>query len=523
MMNIRRNIGVIFILIDWLHIATTCASLSSSDLNPSINGERKSDSMHWNLNHQEAWTLNRMGLKLSRDEFNSTESPLLKHQQPPVEGSNYFEPHWRLTNVLKKVLLRFNLGQCCPPWINLTQQSNEIQDEQRRLSGKNYNKQTPLKSQELLRELKFVFVNITYLSIDGQVGETTWEKYYNFYDDVQYYLRLMMLADNLLLDFESHETSSQTSFTSTISPVDLMTKQYFKFHNEIDFMRQFKRQLASIRFKIARDPIISSFLNEYLQSKTVTINVNRPNVNLEEDTFINVNVNFDLYETFISRTEFGRSYSKNISMIRECVQVFDMICSHLAVINFPSNLTRPSKQYDMIRKMSLELYRIRHELLENINLRILNQHKEIKRIFNKLNDLVAERPEIRLLGDEFDTNNIVEHDSLDILTSFSQNVKLLAHLLDHYTTNNMTQQSFYNQLSGLPEDFILLGLAISHEYETREMPQYNRYLYQLDSNDKLYQVHEQSGSNLTQQNDNSTSRVDTARQGNQPFLSKLFG
>lgn len=466
-------------------------------------------------------SVNQGGLRLTRDEFQSIESPFKRHR-PPAGAQDRSQT---AANALKKVLLRYKLNECCPSWNNLSQMQ-EVQEEQRRLFGGRSQKSISLlKRQELLGELKRAFFNITYLSIDGRTGEGPWEKYYKFYDDVQYYLRLMIVAENYLEQLELEQLVPLGNNTNHVG--DPSSAKLGSIEDDIDFRRQFKRQIGSIKYKISQDPIISSFLSELLATGNTTAAQDRLE-NVKHKSLVALNENFELYETFIRYTEFGHHYARNISMVRESVQVIDQLCAHLAQINFPSNFTRPSKQYEMIRRMSYELYRIRHDLLERINLRILSQHPDLKRIFNKMNDLVAERPEIRMLGDEF--GSLSDQDSVDASedpAEFSQNVRQLAHLLDCYTLNNMTQLTFYTKLSELPEDFITLGLTVAREYETKELPQHDRFLNQL-ANLNSDQSDDQRAANGTHDGGNATStstadNSDSARQSNRPFLSKLFG
>ena len=505
------------------------------------------------------------GLQLARDEFNTTEDPFKRSKfaiSVKSSGGSAAAAASSTKEVFalfKKVLLRYDLDECCPSWTNLTQNA-DILEEQKRLLGKNSGKQSTLKASELLNEIKQVYVNITYLSIDGQQGDNELEKYYKFYDDVHYYLRLMIVAQNYLTELEQRIAAADVAATaavanrsasSVVSDIDraindLKTKHKLQ-QEDIDFKRYFTRQIRSISFRVSQDPILSSFIQELLLSSSDSEGAqlltpsarlddanNQQKQQLEEknstqskldnhsgrDKFV-LNENFESYETFIRYTNFGQYYASNISMVRESVQVFDLICSHLNQVNFLSNLTRPSKQYEIIRRMSYELFKIRHDLLDNISLRVLSQNQDVKRIFNKLNDLIVTQPHIRMLGDEFST---------DDLLGFSDNVRRLTHLLDLYTANNMTHLSFYNQLSELPEDFIMLGVAVAREYEIRELPQYKRFnsdlynweQYQNNLSDHQEQLRRQKEQSH-EANDTQSAPTDSARQSNRPFLSKLFG
>lgn len=197
-------------------------------------------------------------------------------------------------------------------------------------------------------------------------------------------------------------------------------------------------------------------------------------------------------------------------MIRESVLVFDQICLSLSKLSFPSNLTRPSKQYEIMRRMSYELFLIRHELLDQISARVLNNHPDVQHMMARLDHLAQTRLEIRMLGDEFSPNP----------PYFSSYVKQLTHLLDLYTSNSLTQLSFYDQLSRLPEQFIILGSAIAHEYETREVPQYSRFdsdYFSWPYTGRRYALNSPEGDNNA-----TNSKSADARQSNMSFFGKLF-
>lgn len=401
-----------------------------------------------------------------RDEFNITESPhVAKRLAEDIKASTDVP-----LQSLKRLLLRQTYNDCCLAWKNLTE-NHEVQEEWARRNGKK--KGTTMKASDLLNELKRTFYNITYLSIDGQSGNNEREQYYNFYDAVQYYLRLMKVAHDYL-DASNVGKPAQ----------------------EIDFDKVFRRQLRSIEFRITRDPTLASFMRELKLETTGT-----------NSSALLMNPNFEFYEDFIRYTEFGQYYAKNISMIRESVLVFDQICSHLTSTSFPSNFTRPSKQYEMIRRMSYELYFIQKELNDQINPRVIGNRADLRRIFGKLDELAQERPDIRMLGDEFSSNP----------PYFSSNVRKLTHMLNQYLTNNLTQVSFYDQLAVLPEDFIVLGSSIAHHYENTEIPQYSRFDQDyFNWQTTTYQ------SNSNSNNHNSTSDPTDARRSNLSIFTRLF-
>lgn len=337
-----------------------------------------------------------------------------------------------LSNIesLRHLLLRQSYQNCCPSWNNLIE-NDEIQTELKKKSYKG-----GLKIRDLLNEIRTTFVNVTYLSIDGQSGEDEREKYYRYYDSIQYYLRLAKVASNLIDDSTSINGLNTDNITTTSIGSSNITST-----------RTFKRHLKSMQFKVSQDPLIASFVNELFLDNG------------------RMNPNFDYYEDFLKSTIFGQYYAKNISMIRESVLKFDRTCNHLMSINFTSTLTRPSTKYKTIRRLSHELYEIQNELENKIATRILSNRSDIDRIFKKLNELAKSHPYIRMLGDEY-------HDDPP---HSSDDVTKLTHLLDEYLSNNMTEWVFYDKLHELPEEFIRLGSTISNEFETREVPRFSRF------------------------------------------------
>lgn len=284
------------------------------------------------------------------------------------------------------------------------------------------------KAKDTLDELQHTFNNITFLSIDGQPGLNEGEKYYSFYENVLYYLRLVDLANHYI---------NQLSDTE----------------NDPDFKLTLRRKLSSIEARVSQEPFLASFISE----------LKRTDSKASEST--ETNVNFEIYEDFIKNTQFGRYYAKNLTMINESIMVFNQICSHLSDLKFLGNLTRPSKQYEMVRRMSFELYLIKSELFQQISPKVLNNRDDVKRAFARLNDLAKNRPYIRMLGDQFSSSP----------SFFSAYVRQLTSMLDLYLTDNLTSVSFYNQLSDLPEDFITLGANIAREYERREVPLFTKF------------------------------------------------
>lgn len=267
--------------------------------------------------------------------------------------------------------------------------------------------------QDLLANLKGTFVNMTYKSIDGQQGDDEREKYYKFIDCVHQYLNFSKEAKNN---------------TNTTGPA-------------------FKRHIKTMDFKTAHDPLLSSFMSEFLLDDGRT------------------NPNFEYYEDFLRSTNFGQYYAKNITLIRESVARFDRVYNQLLSINFSSSLTRPSSKYRTIRNLSHELYSIKNDLKQNISTRILANRQDIERMFRKLDNLTKTHPYIHMLGDEYS----------DDPPKFGMDVSRLTQLLDRYLGNNMTQWFFYDRLAELPEDFIRLGSTIAYQFESTEIPQYTRF------------------------------------------------
>lgn len=454
-----------------------------------------------------------------RDEFNTTESILyhstnndnLNNNNILIANKqkNHFE------RLLKKTLMRFELDNCCPSWTNLSRaiskqlleieqstsapkpttsgassfyglgrssssslsSSSTLQQQRHSNSnkselGQDKNNDT-LKLDDLFGVLSKAFYNISQLSIDGQVGQNEAEKYYKFYDNVQYYLRLLKVSQNYLDNDESKQTMNRQSdgtLNSTLNPDE------GEFFELLDQRLAFRRQLEGIKFKLSNDPIITSFIEELNKSTTrPEINGTESNNKSKQLHNNNYNNNFELYESFLKNTIFGQHYARNISMVRDSVRVFDQICMHLARLTFPSNFTKPSKQYGMIHKMSQRLFQIKHDLKHQINPRILSNRHDTRMLFRHLDELIENRPEIRMLGDEFSTGGSGGDGETEQEILYSRNVKRLTNALDRYTTNNMTQLSFYNELAELPEEFILFGSLIAREYEQRELSQYNKF------------------------------------------------
>lgn len=410
-------------------------------------------------------------VQLYRDEFNSTESALeaQKNSIPKINTLSDVERKFRWISV-KQTLLKIPLNQCCPTWKNLPT-IPDIKEDLRKKFGKINN---IISAQDLLEEIQQTFVNITYSCIDGQPGSNEAEKYYSFYEGVQYYLRLVSLAKNYL-----SESSDETD----------------------NFKVMMKRKLSSIETRVSHEPILSSFISELKVD-------NFKGANKAESS--GTNSNFELYEDFIRDTKFGQFYAKNISMIRESVMVFNQICSHLLDTKFPGNFTRPSKQYEIIRRMSFELHLIKTELLQQINPRILHNHEDVKRSFAKLNELYKIKPYIRMLGDQFNSTPLY----------YSSHVRRLTELLDLYLTDSLTKVSFYNQLSDLPEDFIKLGSSIANDYEKREVPLFSKFnpdYYNWLETDKKLALNQQVANN-----NQSSIRVAGSSQDNIPFFTRFF-
>lgn len=425
------------------------------------------------------WTIPQQPL----DEFNSTEDPLILAK---LTDSEWWTRQSSITS-LKQVLMRHSYEDCCPGWQNLSS-NHGIQEELKRRATSKSSKAS-LHESDILSELKRTFFNITYLSIDGQSGENELEKYYNFYDGVNYYLRLVKVAHNRLVELESRLNDDLEKPKATTG--------------EINSRKALRRFLRTIEFKASQDPSLSSFFRELL--------LDSPETPVTKDTPIKWNPNFEFYEDFIRFTQFGQDYAKNISIIRESVLVFDQICSHLKSFNFPNNFTRPSKQYQMVRQMSYELYLIRDELIQQVNVRVRNNRADLKRIFAKLEDLVESRPYIRLLGDEFSSSP----------PFFSSYVRQLTHLLDLYLTNNLTQASFYDQLAELPEEFIILGSSIAHNYEKKEVPQYSSFDTDYFNWPSSIHNHIDKDAEKLHNKSKTNEQVDP-RQSNLSLLTRLF-
>lgn len=454
-----------------------------------------------------------------KDEFNTTEtlSTIQQREHSSLSTSQHFGGRSKFSRTLRQTLMRIDLGQCCPSWRNLSRDLgakllDHLAEQQAARSGfygfgrsrgksnsadrHQSDEQQQLEPADFLDELTGVFVNITQLSIDGQQGQNEAEKYYKFYDNVQYYLRLQLVAESYLDEQPEEESGSKDAGSNSTRDTFLSTlaTEFETFDQKLIF----KRKLESLKFKISNDPVISGFLEELItRAQKKTIEVNR---------------NFELYENFIKRTKFGHDYARNISMVRDSVRNFDQICQHLSRVTFPSNLTRPSKQYAMIHRMARKLFQIRYDLTHKVSARILSNRHDTKRLFQRLDELVDSRPEIRMLGDEFG-------DSGEALF-YSKNVKLLANMLDRYTTNNMTQLTFYNELSNLPEEFILFGTQIAREYELRELPQYNRF--DFDYYKPEWSNHNGAGTDRDTGN-TTTGPVDARQSTNGYFLSNLLG
>lgn len=423
-------------------------------------------------------------LQVPHDEFNSTESSLLtdltfgEDQNSDSTRTGLIS---RQLNLLRQTLVQIDLADCCPQWPNLTTlvaagTSDEQSSRRRHSKGKDL----MLRPGDLMQELKRTSTNITYLSIDGQPGESEREKYYNFYDNVHYYLRLLKVAKQIL---QSEDTSTNSDQTNQFN-LTLM---------DADTRRAFKRNLNTIEFRSSRDPILSSFLVELREQMT-----NKSVRNM-----------FDLYEDFILGTEFGQYYAHNISLIRDSVMIFNQVHSHLLLLDFQSNFTRPSKLYEMIRRMSYELYFIKNEITENTSIRIRTNREDVRRTLALLFDLAETRPYVRMLGDEFSSQPAY----------FSENVRKLTYLLDLYLTNSLTQLTFYDQLSELPQDFIILGSSIAHEYETKEVPRFTRFDSSHFSGLGVFSLARNEQPTAT--NTSNQEQAD-GRQSNLSILTRLF-
>lgn len=437
-------------------------------------------------------------------------------------------------NSLRTILMRHSYGDCCPHWQELVK-SPEVATEIRTLHGRSWTNRMVVG--DLLIQLRSVFVNITYLSIEGQSGSNEWERYYNFYDAVQYYLRLMRVADDYL------ESLNKT--TSGVLDPSGKTEDEFRADQRL------ARYVKSIHYKIEHDPTMSSFMAELFETpfsnrtnlsnnSNSADNSTQPNaepneplggrekeaeqaVGEEEDkNFVHLNSKFEFYEDFIGATRFGRYYASNISMIREYVEVFDRVLDHVTRLKLTSNYTRPSLQYMMLRRLSYELFHLKHELDEKISPRIMQNRADLREMVRKLNELVVQRHEVKLLGDEFDTSGGEPN--------FSTCVRQLTSLLDRYTTNNLTQRSFYEKLSELPEEFIILGASIGRDYEAKEVPMYEHYdkdlfgwNYASRSRFNLGHDFGQSGADHHNSSPQNTSLNSTdARNSNLSLLARLF-
>lgn len=438
---------------------------------------------------------------------------------------------------IRSVLMRYSYGDCCPKWQELIK-SQEVASEIRKVYGRSWTNKVVVG--DLLIQLRSVFVNITYLSIEGQRGSSEWERYYNFYDSVQYYLRLMRVADDYL-----------EGLNKTASGIlDPSSKKEDEFKED----QKLARYVKSIHYKVEHDPTMSSFMAELFEtpfsnrtsSSSPTTNATNHSVNnsteqglnsiateLNEEekeeeidkNFVHLNPKFEFYEDFIGSTRFGRSYASNISMIREYVVVFDRILDHVTKLKLSSNYTRPSLQYMMLKRMSYELFHMKHELNEKISPRIMQNRRDLRNVLQRLDRLVELRPEIKMLGDEFG-----EDDSGNIEPGFGTCVRQLTNLLDLYTTNNLTQLSFYEKLVQLPENFILLGAKIARDYETKEVPMYEHYEneffgWHYATKDEVNLSNDFTGASSEQQNtnsQNSTSSPIDARNSNLSLLTRLF-
>ena len=360
--------------------------------------------------------------------------------------------------------------------------------------------------------------------IQGQLGQSEAERYYKFYDNVQYYLRLLKVAQNYLETNEGGQTNSSDEPASVAAAAAKQLEQ-------ADHKLAFRRKLESLRSRLAGDSFASSFVGEFETASGSERQENKENP-------------FELYESFIKRTEFGQNYARNLSTVRESVRAFNHICQHLEGLSLANNLTRPSRQYQTIRRMALRLFQLRHQLLQKVSPSILSNRLDTRRLFGRLEELVEARPEIRMLGDEFGDQEAKEEAEAEAEAEaeglvegeenrfFSDNVRRLNGLLDGYTQNNMTRLTFYNELANLPQQFIVFGARIARDYEERELPEQNRFHFgqQLDSLSAAGQPFGPSPSHLaaaaaaTSSADNSTSGSADARHsspGN--FLSSLIG
>lgn len=332
---------------------------------------------------------------------------------------------------LKSTLLPISLADCCPDWQTLA--SNGL-----------------FKKSDVMSELKQAAYNVTDKFIDGQPGESERVRYYHFYDEMQYLIRLIRVA---------RANSSRNA-----------------------------RKMSGVIFDLQRDALLSSFVKELCNTTVdAMFNINQ------------TNSDFDLYEDFILRTQFGRQYAANLSLIQESVLVFNQIYDHLAHFDYPNNLTRPSKQYQIIRRLATELYFIKDHITRNISPKTIQNRQDVQQVFGKLEELVAMRPYIRMLGDDFNVET-----------------KFLNNILEAYLTNNLTQYSFYTKLSELPQDYITLGASIAHHYEDHEVPNYNNFRSQA-------QLFNPNSTSINQTNQlQLIAKTKQAPRGNLSILSRFF-
>lgn len=432
--------------------------------------------------------------RVPRDEFNSTDgsNPFdMSLNEDSNSAKSRSSHHSHLISALRQILVKFKPEECCPSWQNLTGLvSSELALEEqthRRKHSKSSAKDsgaTMLTTADLMQELKRTSLNITYLSIDGQQGDSERDKYYNFYDTVLYYQKLLKLANQTFSDELARGSS-----------IDGGNKTFADTQDRMNF----KRSLNSVEFRTSKDPFLSSFLDELREETSKGNSSNR----------------FDLYEDFILETNFGKHYAQNISLIRESVSVFDQVYSHLMQLDFQSNLTRPSRLYEMIRRMSFELYLIKAELLESTSIRVRSNREDVRRTLGRLDVLAEIRPYVRMLGDEFSLQP----------PYFSEHVRQLTHLLDLYLTNSLTQMTFYDQLSELPESFIMLGASIAHEYETKEVPQYTRFDSSHFGSSGIFGNLNSGRTTTRDQEKRNSSQIQEradGRQSNLSFMTRLF-
>lgn len=340
---------------------------------------------------------------------------------------------------LRNILLAQPARNCCK-LINVTSDVF-VQEELKRKFGR-YHK--TLTAKDFLQELNSVLSNLTIASIDGQPANDPAEKYYKFYDNLHYFLRLLRLAKDPL---ESTANSQSVDF----------------FPNKQTF-RSYRRKLRALEFKFSKDPLLSSFLSELKTVPNVnpTQVLNQTNSLLETNTFGDeFNKNFEFFEDFLRHTKFGDYYTRNVTLIRDIVARFDKIYAHFELKDVSANLTRPSRQYKVLREMSRDLFKLKDELLRKCQIRILANNDNVARILTNLNQLVRSQPYVRMLGDEFSLSG-----------EFGSNVRILTKLLDAYLNNKMTQLDFYMQLADLPQQFIELGAQIAFEFESKELASY---------------------------------------------------